>query len=269
VRDRRANGGGTVSEMLALADANMVAMYCHDARATRGGFVVERPGIVLCGAPTNLAVANMAIVRGCLDAPTVEAETARVFGESALPFTVWTRAHAEAGLDTDLQERGWTLLMRVPAMVLDAGAGELFAPPAGVAIRPVADVRDCRAYAAVAAEAWTTYGVPPASTAAHFHDPRHLLGPETAAFLAWEGRTAVAGAVLYLLHGVAGIGWVSTVTRARGRGLGAAVTSAAVREGRRRGARWTSLQASVLGAPVYRRMGFCTLSSYGVFVQRG
>jgi len=42
-----------------------------------------------------------------------------------------------------------------------------------------------------------------------------------------------------------------------------------VREGRRRGARFSNLQASPLGASVYRRMGFTSPTEYRVFVLRG
>ena len=62
---------------------------------------------------------------------------------------------------------------------------------------------------------------------------------------------------------------MSTRSTARGRGLGAAVTWAAVHEGLRRGARFASLQAWPMGEPVYRRIGFAAVSHYGVFLPRG
>ena len=261
--------GRAGGEVLALADANMAEMYRLDARATREGFVVERAGLVMCGAPTNGPVTNMAMVTGAEDAGTVAAETARVFGAAGLTFSVWTREHADAALEAELGGAGWMLLMRVPAMVFHDGDGPPVAPPRGVVIRRVATEIDRAAYAELAGEAWAVYGVPPASSVAHFADPAHLCGPTTAAFLAWEGDAALAGAVLYESHGVGGIGWVSTRSAARGRGLGAAITWAAVHEGLRRGARFASLQASPMGEPVYRRMGFTTASRYGVFLPRG
>ncbi len=56
--------GRAGGEVLALADANMAEMYRLDARATREGFVVERAGLVMCGAPTNGPVTNMAMATG-------------------------------------------------------------------------------------------------------------------------------------------------------------------------------------------------------------
>lgn len=66
----------------------------------------------------------------------------------------------------------------------------------------------------------------------------------------------VCTAALIATGPVAGIYWVATPERHRGQGLGEAVTWAAVRGGLELGCRIGSLQASMLGAPVYRRMGF-------------
>src|SRR5438128_1532477 len=80
-----------------------------------------------------------------------------------------------------------------------------------------------------------------------------------------QGR-ALAGAILYMAHGVGGIGWVGTLPEEFGRGYGRAVTWAAITEGLRRGARFTNLQASPMGEPMYRRMGFTTATHYRWFL---
>ena len=63
-------------------------------------------------------------------------------------------------------------------------------------------------------------------------------------------------------HGVAGIYWVGSLAEARGRGLGRAVTAAATNAGFDLGADVASLQASPMGEPVYRAMGFETIYDY-------
>src|SRR5262249_42052964 len=108
----------------------------------------------------------------------------------------------------------------------------------------------------------------PETTASHFATLDSLVGPTKCAFIAWLDGVPVAGAVLYLSHGVGGIGWVGTVPAACGHGYGAAVTWAAIEEGARRGGVFSNLQASPLGASVYRRMGFATSTHYRVFVSR-
>ena len=65
--------------------------------------------------------------------------------------------------------------------------------------------------------------------------------------------------------GAAGIYNVTTVEAARGRGIGAAMTVAAVRHGADLGLDLATLQASTMGRPVYERLGFefvCDLLPY-------
>jgi GNAT superfamily N-acetyltransferase len=131
----------------------------------------------------------------------------------------------------------------------------------------VGSERDRAAYQEVMEAAWGIYGIDRDSISPFFARREALEGPRTRAVLAWVGSEAVAGAILYALHGIAGIGWVGTLPSASRRGYGAAVTWRAVAAGLERGLRFASLQASPLGQPVYRRMGFRTVSRYDVFVR--
>jgi hypothetical protein len=256
------------AERLALIDLNMQEMYREDARAMPGGFVVERSGLVMVGSPAGTHFTNMVMPVRAVDAATVHAEATAVFGAAGLPWSVWTRAHADAALEAELAARGFLELVTVPAMVLETADVSPVPIPDDVALRPVTDAADVDAYGRVMADAWSVYGVEHASTLAHFVVPESLIAPTRWAVLAWRGDEPIAGAILYVSHGVGGIGWVGTVPAAHGRGYGAAVTAAVAAEGVRRGVRFLSLQASPMGAPVYRRMGFATPSSYRVFVAR-
>jgi len=69
-------------------------------------------------------------------------------------------------------------------------------------------------------------------------------------------------------HGVAGVYWVSTVPDARRRGLAERVTLAVGNAGFDLGMRAAALQASVMGFPVYVRMGYETVSTTGWFLAR-
>jgi GNAT superfamily N-acetyltransferase len=66
----------------------------------------------------------------------------------------------------------------------------------------------------------------------------------------------VATTSLVTAGGAAGIYNVTTVEAARGRGIGAAITAAAVRHGAAKGLTVATLQASTMGRPVYERLGF-------------
>lgn len=72
----------------------------------------------------------------------------------------------------------------------------------------------------------------------------------------------------YLGEGVVGIYFVATLPEARKRGAAFAVTQKALVDGRALGYRVGILQASKMGEPVYRRMGFkevCRVQSYQWF----
>lgn len=71
----------------------------------------------------------------------------------------------------------------------------------------------------------------------------------------WNGKP-VATCQLFEGAGVAGIYYVTTLPGARGHGIAAAMTRAALRDGKGMGYRAAVLQASPMGQPIYRRLGF-------------
>ena len=252
-----------LASQLALMDLNMQEMHREDARTTPGGFIVERDALVCCGSPHGTDFTNVVLVAGSVTTAQVREHLGRVFGD--LPCSVWTRAHVDSALADELQNHGFLELLSVPAMAFREGDGTPAPTPPELTLRPVRSPADCRAYHDVMTDAWSVYGETFESTAPPPRAER-LIGGSKQAVLAWREGVAVAGATLYLSHGIGGIGWVGTRRDAVGRGYGAAVTWAVVQEGLHRGVALLSLQASPLGEPVYRRMGFTTPSHYRVFV---
>ena len=80
-----------------------------------------------------------------------------------------------------------------------------------------------------------------------------------------DGDPVVCGQLLRTAE-VAGVYTIAVRERFRRRGLGAAITRAALVAGRDAGCTIGVLQASPMGAPVYDRMGFRTVTQYHCFV---
>jgi hypothetical protein len=66
----------------------------------------------------------------------------------------------------------------------------------------------------------------------------------------------VSCAQILVSHGIAGVYWVGSLEAARGRGIAEAVTRHVTNLGFDLGAADVQLQASPMGEPIYRRMGY-------------
>jgi ribosomal protein S18 acetylase RimI-like enzyme len=154
----------------------------------------------------------------------------------------------------------------MPAMVLDHRLPDAV-PPRGIDLRPVTTADDVAAYGRVMGPAYATYGMPEDVLPAMLGNLETLRAPHIVAFVARVDGTPVAGAMTVVTHGVAGIYWVGTIPAARGRGLAELCTRAAGNAGFDLGGRIAALQASPMGEPVYKRMGYFEVTRYPYLVQ--
>jgi ribosomal protein S18 acetylase RimI-like enzyme len=88
-------------------------------------------------------------------------------------------------------------------------------------------------------------------------------------FLAHEHGQAVGTSLVVLSGRAAAIFNVVTIPEARGRGVGAAVTDAALRAAREAGYRIAVLESSPMGYNVYRRLGFAEYCKIGHYAWPG
>jgi ribosomal protein S18 acetylase RimI-like enzyme len=242
----------------------------RDLTRRAGGTVIDAEGLLLYAAPHPLPVLCNGVFRtDPRVSPLDVLRRARdFFGRRGRGFSVMLRAHLDADLREAAAAAGLVQMGDMPGMVLGRRLPEAV-PPAGVVLRRVATAADVAAYAEVMSAAYATYGMPDDVMPALFARADALMGPHIVGYLAFcDGRPA-AGAMTVVTHGVAGIYWVGTIPEARGRGLAELCTRAAGNAGMDLGARIAALQASPMGEPVYRRMGYVEVTRYPYLVEVG
>lgn len=245
------------------AHLNLIDSFRQLFELDSGAEIEAAPGYLFAaGRAQNQLTSNVAFrADGELEPAELLERAQSFFGARGRGFAVWART---GGPDRELidaaEGAGLQAVYDMPEMVLDRPAEEVELP-AGAELRRVASEEDAEAYWRVAADAYASIGFP-AETFAFFDDHAGLGADNIAAFLArLDGRPA-AIAMTVVSHGVAGIYWVGCVEEARERGLGRALTARAVNAGLEMGAATASLQASPMGASVYRQMGFETIYEY-------
>ena len=190
------------------------------------------------------------------------------FRRRGLPLEWTTMAGTRPrDLGRRLEAKGFQHTLDVPGMAVELDSLPREALPEGLTIdraRTRAELESCLRIGLITFEITDAYvprlleiedGLPSEQKASTRH------------YLARLDGQPVATSELYLAAGVAGLYFVGTLARARGRGLGRAVTLAALRDARDMGYRVATLQATSHGDPVYRRLGFRELLTMGIYLK--
>ncbi|MBK5259971.1 MAG: GNAT family N-acetyltransferase [Thermoanaerobaculia bacterium] len=171
------------------------------------------------------------------------------------PFRWWLLPSNEpADLETRLQTHGFKHVYDAGEMWLGIDTFVEAPIPSGLRIEPATDAAQLDSWAAIIMSAFER----PAGEAAIWAGAYERMGFDGPwfHFVAYEGRVPVATTSVLLAGELAGIYHVATMSTARGRGIGAAITRAALRFAFDRGAREAVLQSSEMGEGVYRSIGF-------------
>ncbi len=156
----------------------------------------------------------------------------------------------------------------VPGMIRDLDDLPVEPLPAGVTVDRV---RDEAMYAEACGVVGVGFRLPPEVGEAFARLAVLGFGDDlpVRTFLARDGGRPVATSLAVLADDVAGLFNIATVPEARGRGLGRAVTLAALRDARAAGCRLAVLQSSEMGRGVYEKLGFRVFADYRVLVWPG
>lgn len=153
-----------------------------------------------------------------------------------------------------------------PGMVADLTALPAEPPPVGIDIELV---RDARALAEACEVLVAGFGLPAVAGEALARLGALGFGADVPlhTFIARMGGKAVGTSLGVVAGRSIAVFNVATLSEARGRGVGRAVTLAAMRDGAEHGAEIALLQSSAMGHPVYERLGFRDFADYRIFLR--
>ena len=256
-------------QLPAAAVANIAVLLSGLVDAAPGASLHEHPDVFLTDSGVPDATFNV-ICGARFAADRIEgrvAETLRQARATGRPFTWWVEPDAPADLARRLEAAGLKEPSRAPFMVADLAETAAFDTdvPEGLTIREPADETELADFGELLAcsadprlenvARFFGSAIPAIGAALRGETPdapilrtRMLIG-----YL--DGRPACTSHVV-LAGGVAGLYNIATHRVFRRRGLGTAMTLAAMRAAREHGYRTALLQASEMGEPVYRRIGY-------------
>lgn len=175
----------------------------------------------------------------------------------AIPHLAWIREDVADTMRPILEAHAFEpIVWREPVMAIEPPA-RMRPPPQSVSMREVADAAGLEDHIAS-----VVAGAVPEDAARMVYTTPFLHDDDIRLFTAYvDGRPA--GNSLAIRSGdVSGVYGVGVPPHLRGRGIGGAVTWAAVHAGREWGCDLVVLQSSEMGFGVYRRMGFEVLTRY-------
>ncbi|WP_405072293.1 GNAT family N-acetyltransferase [Kribbella sp. NBC_01510] len=251
----------------AAADRNVEDAVEHFARYGDRALSSRRAGTLLVASATNFVGAfHNAALRVAPDTdPRRVLDEARAFGRAhGRAIVLWADTHRDYDLAAQARTEGLLLQSTALGMALHTPPPAP-AVPRDTELLQVMDRSGVDEFVAVHRSVFRDGGRY-VGAVDHFASPGALLTPNVAAVVARVNGTPVSCAMVIHSGRAAGIYWVATTAAARNRGLGTLVTGAVARMGFEYGADIVVLQATELGAPVYRRMGFVPFTDYQRFL---
>ena len=246
-----------------------MARRCHQncienardmARMSRfNGAIVERDGVLLFATGSDFPVlVNGAFrVDSAVEADAVIDLADAWFAERGRGWSLGTSSWL--GADQDLVDaalrRGMVATANTPGMVCDTRLADSPVPD-GIAVRPLSTEEEGAAFTSMLDSAYTSLGMPTGVFPAVMVRPMRTPPPHVVTVGAFDNGVLVSGAFVTFSHGIAGVYGVGTAAGHRGRGLAALVTRAVTNIGLDGGAPYVTLQATSMGEPIYRRMGY-------------
>lgn len=189
----------------------------------------------------------------------------RLYSKDKFPWSLITTVATTGPVQPMIRRFGLVKALVEPAMVLSPIPTRCPPLPKGLDVRRVEDRDELLTFART--------GAPPFGMAAtSMDDIAEGLARRIAdgsfrggCYLGYYGGTPVATSLRFTSSRVAGVYFVATAKKYRGRGIGEAMTWRAAVDGREEGCSLSALQASEMGRPVYEGMGYRTVANYEIW----
>jgi ribosomal protein S18 acetylase RimI-like enzyme len=258
----------TESELLRLADLNLVEFWCQTAKCVPDSEIVEFQDTVFINSGIDFSGHSFAfnLALDTHERPDEFLTRSKAFFSKRKPlFSLQLRAHTDRSLIHYCKDNKVLLMSEAPGMVLDEPIkGKK--PPSGTSLSWVDDKKGVKHFTQVVAEAFHDLGLAKGVTESYFAEWQRVINPYTILAVAYLGGKPAGAAMAMLSHGIGGIYWVATAKKARGMGLGEYCTREVGNAAFEMGARKVILQASKFGEPVYRKMGYREITRYPWFI---
>ncbi|MFE9622906.1 GNAT family N-acetyltransferase [Streptomyces sp. NPDC006527] len=246
----------------------MASVFANFRQYLMGWGTEGPPGSVVDQFRSGLAAPQFNGVVRVRSASAVGPAVATVRRDMAgVPWWWWVGPDSPEGTADALRHHGGRELTVLPVMVrsLDHPAAPPGPDDARAGLR-VETVRDGERLAELVRTYRTSMGIGPGPEAEMVRiESRREDNADIVRLAAVLDGRVVGTTVVITAHGVAGIFLVHVAEAHRRRGVGAALTAAALRVGQERGMRSAALVASPAGEPLYRRFDFTTMSEYRLF----
>ena len=242
----------------AVAHQNFIDSIGRFDRYTDDGFTREVGGWRGRAAALPVALLNIVTVGDDSAQATDLVAAVQMMVDANLPYTVVLRQGADDHLEPAVRDLGLTPTDRSPVMIgsdirLKSWPTQLLMVDGPSAVAH---------HASVVAQAFEL----PEDLVASLTPEALADDPDVDVVVGVSGGEAVTTAIGVTVDGVTGVYNVATLDGYRGRGYGAASTSAVIKAGFDRGATATSLQSSTLGFSVYEALGYRTVGTHVHYV---
>jgi GNAT superfamily N-acetyltransferase len=256
------------SELLKLADLNLIEFWRESSKWIPNTEIVEKNETVFIDCGIDFPGCSLAcnLSEKPVEQPAeFVARCKAFFSGRKKGFSIILRSHRDQGIIQYCKEQKIFLVGDPIGMVLEGKAkgGE---KPAGAELRRVNSAGGLKDFRSVAAESFMDLLFPREVSEAYFTHAERVLSPfSILATVYFDGEPASC-AMAMLSHGIAGIYWVGTTKKARGKGLAKYCVQETSNAAIDMGARVVVLQASHFGSPVYPKIGYREFSTYPHFI---